>query len=419
MPIASNIIFVWSGTDASIPEGWTRETDLDGKYLYGCASDDTSGGATGGNATHSHSPTGHTHTISTEGETSETGYKDRGREQADTGSHTHASFDSNTSGNYGTESVETDPDYYEVIFIKSNGTHYLPTNAIAFFDCELSNDNWKYCDGTNSTPNFDKKFLKGAGNGADAGGTGSGSHTHTVNNHSHSATASPKSTDEIIEDADRGEGISGAGHTHNVSLVSNSQTMNTTTILPPYKSFCAYQNQGSASMLDGMIGIWKGNKADIPTYWEEVTSLRELFLRVDTEGLTGGTETHTHTANSHTHEALQGQISAQKLSFLFGRDASNSTHEHSWDVSSEIETFSAESNIPEYVKVFFIKFTLSYCYKSFDITERDVGIETEERKILTEIDERDINIETEERKVKISIDERDIITDTEVCYRGN
>jgi hypothetical protein len=30
--VASGIIILWSGTNASIPSGWTRETSLDGRY---------------------------------------------------------------------------------------------------------------------------------------------------------------------------------------------------------------------------------------------------------------------------------------------------------------------------------------------------------------------------------------------------
>ena len=35
--LKTSIILVWPGTNAAIPEGWERETDLDGKYPKGTA----------------------------------------------------------------------------------------------------------------------------------------------------------------------------------------------------------------------------------------------------------------------------------------------------------------------------------------------------------------------------------------------
>ena len=60
MNIKNGIIFIWTGTNASIPTGWSRVTSMDDKYLKGTANG-VNPNVDGGATTHTH--TSPTHTI--------------------------------------------------------------------------------------------------------------------------------------------------------------------------------------------------------------------------------------------------------------------------------------------------------------------------------------------------------------------
>ena len=59
--ISPGIILIWTGSNASIPSGFTRETSLDSKFpkAWGAENPNT----TGGSDTHSHTSPSHTHTM--------------------------------------------------------------------------------------------------------------------------------------------------------------------------------------------------------------------------------------------------------------------------------------------------------------------------------------------------------------------
>ena len=61
MAISNGVIFIWTGTNASIPAGWERVTSLDSKYPKAITNTSTEPNTTGGSDTHSHSATA-THT---------------------------------------------------------------------------------------------------------------------------------------------------------------------------------------------------------------------------------------------------------------------------------------------------------------------------------------------------------------------
>ncbi len=62
--IPASVIMMWTGTNATIPTGWSRETTLDTKFPNGAATS-TQGGDNAGATTHTHTSTTHTHTIAT------------------------------------------------------------------------------------------------------------------------------------------------------------------------------------------------------------------------------------------------------------------------------------------------------------------------------------------------------------------
>ena len=58
--VPNGVIFIWTGTNASIPTGWERVTTLDGRYIKATANA-VNPNVTGGNATHTHTSTAHTY----------------------------------------------------------------------------------------------------------------------------------------------------------------------------------------------------------------------------------------------------------------------------------------------------------------------------------------------------------------------
>ena len=203
--IPPNLILIWTGLNASIPSGWSRETSLDSKYTKGTANG-VDPDVTGGSATHSHTSPTHTHTMVSHNHTGNTGVDTNQREDADNGdsiaqdNHYHAYNISGVSGGSLSNtvtyaSVASDPSYYEVIFIKADGFCAIPDDVVTLFSKTTLPSNFLICDGTNGTPDLRNKYLKGASTGANAGGTGGTlnhehaiNHTHSGVTHTHSGT---------------------------------------------------------------------------------------------------------------------------------------------------------------------------------------------------------------------------------------
>lgn len=333
--IPANVILIWSGLNASIPSGYSRETSLDDYFVKGNANV-TDPNVTGGNLSHTHTSPSHTHSISAHTHTLSFGGDTGTNIDSGGGSggakrpHTHANVNSGAVASASVSSIAVTydaigdnnlPPYYEVIFIKSDGSRGVPDNVITLFDSADVPLNWENCDGLNSTPNLTSRYLKGAGTGADAGTTGGSLiHQHTLNHgagHSTSHTHSQVTTGAINSaenDRTSGNDMVAANHTHNVSLnaanitVGGSATIDTSgdTVEPEYKKLLAIQNQnGQDSAPKGIIGMWLGTLANIPVGWEEVTSMNDKHLKIADNtgqiGATGGSNTHTHGSIAHTH----------------------------------------------------------------------------------------------------------------------
>ena len=407
MAIPTGVIFIWTGTNASIPTGWTRETTLDGKFPKGTAAL-TNPNVTGGSATHTHTSAGHTHTMDNHTHTitiaqcNSNAKDDNGGSTMASDRHTHAPFASGsvTSASISTESatysaVSNNPPYYEVIFIKpSTPAGGLPDQAIGFSDdTGFTNNSGKYngyyqCDGNNSTPNLTGRFLRGAGTGANAGGTGGSTqniheltHTHTVS-HSHATTTSPAS-------GGIGARTSGGGwiqnHTHDIGLdpVSTAPTTNPTlttseTVQPLHKIINTIQNRnGTVYTPVGIIGMWLGTLSSIPGNFELVTSMADYYPKVYTTAIgdVGGSNTHTHASQSHSHTVSHthaanppqpGHVNTNSNRTGAGSAICNQNYNSvhpSVDVTTENYTLASantsadsSSNEPEYVTVAFIKY---------------------------------------------------------------
>ena len=342
MAIAKNVILIWTGTNATIPSGYTRETSLDGYFPKGTA-DVTEPNTTGGSTTHTHtSPshsdhtiTAHTHLITFAaytGSNVDSGSSDTGG--ADN-PHNHAPINSGAVANasvgavaatYGAVTENSLPPYHKVIFIKSAGNRNVPPNVIALYGNATVPTNWVFCDGTSGTPDLRNKYLYGAGTGADAGATGGAlTHSHVLEHgaghttsHTHAQVTSGY-VNTLLNDDRGGSDMIPWEHTHTVDLTAASVTTSdnptvatSETVEPAYTKLLAIQNQNVGDSLPvGIIGLWLGTLNTIPSGWvlcdgtNGTIDMRSRHLKIanaDTEADdTGGSNTHIHTGNTHVH----------------------------------------------------------------------------------------------------------------------
>lgn len=399
--VPADILFAWPNSVATIPTGYTRETSLDTKYVLGAdASGD--GGATGGQTTHTHSVTDHTHTsAATHNHTvgslgGNTGQNTPfGTGAASSSTHTHTGGTSgSTSATVSTDSItlaaeSNDPPYTEVIWIKSNGTNDVPSSAWAFYDDASLPTNWAIQNGN--------KFLKGAAASGDGGSTGgsldshshteSGTHTHTQAAHTHTGFNSGTAVGSANYGG-TGAAFSARLHTHSISFVSGGSgstgsaqvTTQNSDGQPPFYKLAVIENQtGGDDLPTGVIGVWLGTAASIPEGWERVTAMDTYFLKGAANtgeiGNTGGADQHTHTADAHTHTGYTHTHTANTTDnttkpggqTVGPAQAAANGHGHSKTVSSETPTYNntvvtianntSQTNYPEYVKGIFIKYT--------------------------------------------------------------
>ena len=341
MSVPSGVILIWPGTNATIPSGWERETTLDDKYPKATAVS-INPNVTGGSHTHTHTSPAHTHTLNSHshsGNTSRDSLSDDaggGGTQAARDAHIHAyNFAGVTGGSLSDAityaSVNQEPPYHEVIFVKPSGTTATVADDIACFYTQSSTPpGWTYCDGTGTTPDLTEKYLKGADTDGDSGGTGGGTshahsiaHTHTSVTHTHVGTTGVDSDqgDRDTEGTVRQQ-VNVANHTHVLTL--NADTGQTgsaysgtagsaETVEVAYEKVGVIQNtSGAVNEPNKIIGLWLGTLADIPRNWLlcdgtlDTTDLRDKFIKIGADltevGDTGGSNTHTHAAsNSHAH----------------------------------------------------------------------------------------------------------------------
>lgn len=347
MAVPANVILVWPSTNASIPANYSRETTLDAKYLLGSAAS-TDPNTTGGSTTHTHTATdhthtqnSHTHTVSSNGPTGTSSVLIGVTLNTVSNTHTHSanSASATATNQNATVTVNTasnDPPYYQVIFIKSNGTDDCPASSVVLLNSSSVPSGWTFCDGSSSTPDLRNRFLKGMTTGGDSGGTGgsSNAHAHTTNAHTHTQDAHTHSSSAIsgITGAIQGSRIGSETfatrtHTHTVTFGSSvtATNQNTTATMqngdgqPPWYKLLAIQNTsgGLTALPPYGIGFWLGTLASIPASLRlcDGTSgtpdLRDKFVKITNTsgelGNTGGATQHTHTSDSHTHTQDQHQ----------------------------------------------------------------------------------------------------------------
>lgn len=331
MQIKNGIIFIWSGTNATIPTGWQRVTALDDKFTKGAPAGTDSGAVKGG-VSHTHTSPAHGHGMNDHNHLGHAGAGQGGGANADTGSsgpiiaHWHADYwTGGIAGQSISDSTSTytaasnDPVYYAVIYITPITTCYglLPAGVISLADKAITNFN--VCDGNNGNPNLVGKFLKGASAGADAGATGgSNQNTHAVSHvhacaHYHSSAVTGATQWATAGTQSSGGNTMYWSHTHNTTLGWQyfntnddiSLTTPETNIEPAYKKLFAIRSTTAIKIPIDIIAMWRGTIAKIPLGWEIYTAMQDKHLKITATlgevGSTGGSNTHTHAAQNHSH----------------------------------------------------------------------------------------------------------------------
>ena len=126
----------------------------------------------------------------------------------------------------------------------------------------------------------------------------------------------------------------------------------------------------------GVIIMWAGNNADIPSGWERETSLDGKYPKGNASGidpdLTGGSNTHTHTSLAHGHSITAhvhsvslnastaggnntGKTSSGGPADNHGHNAVNSGAVSGGSLSSVASTYGSVASEPPYHEVIFIK----------------------------------------------------------------
>lgn len=224
----------------------------------------------------------------------------------------------------------------------------IPEGLIALWTGTLGDipPNWSLCDGNGGTPNLIARFVRGAPAGTNPGSTGgsdthnhtttaAGTHTHSpfsLDAHEHSVFWGPShmhgQTEEREVIVDYGEmdhvayltrgshnhTMNAAGsHTHTLSTPGNhTHTISSTNSRPPFYEVAFIQAQSGAAVATGLIIIWTGTLANIPSGWDLCDggggrpNLRSRFVRgINTSstnpGTVGGSVTHTHTISTNNH----------------------------------------------------------------------------------------------------------------------
>jgi hypothetical protein len=404
----AEIILPWYGNHSSIPAGWSRYAGIDNKFAKASGAEDA--GDTGGSATHTHTSSPHSHALNAHTHTfTLNSWSNNSNDGSNQGSpldnlqdgHQHSGTSGSSGGDTGETAVtygavSNNPPYVELIFIKSS-QQVIPDDALIFWDQaeDPTNTNLKVTDGQNDTVDLDDKYIKAADTGGDAGGTGGSttnihdiSHSHTSASHSHSATSGSSSAERHKRDPSGTAGYMN-NHTHsfsfnsaNVSPDNLEDTLETTeTVEPAYKMLMAYQNTSGSNQPIPLYAIAMTIDDNLPSGWElcdgsnETLDLRNKFIKITTSseniGNEGGSNTHSHEAQSHSHTGgthnhtapSQGDgIGSSTDGDNTGEGVSKTGGSHTVSVASTAATFASantsadtSNNQPEYVVVKYIQ----------------------------------------------------------------
>lgn len=383
----------WPSTHASVPSGWTRDTNFDEKFLQG----DDSGfaGAANGGGSHDHTADNHTHignqhrhTFGSAGSSPSTTPVKEGSAfpfmaTVDLGlSHLHII----TNGAYATIAYQNEvitidaedamPPYQKLIVIKPDSvTEDIPDDAVCYTDEESGS----LPTGFALYAAIDDDYVRGPADGDDAAVTGFGAadhdhdspadvHDHTIDAHVHVAANSGASSPHIR----RASGspnvviLTSAHHTVGMATEALADLTNTAVVIaattndPAYTKLHGIQNTlGDATTPVGVVVAFVGAYADVPSNWRlcdgtgetvDCTNTQIKSTAADGEigDQDGSTNTHTHTttAHGHTHGAHNHTVGAVSMTGNLLRQTGSpsgpgivpGTHTHIWTTNNATPT---------------------------------------------------------------------------------
>lgn len=344
MRIPKDVILIWPKLASQIPASWTRETLLDGRFLKAVTGVDPN--TTGGAATHTHSSPAHSHTLSNHVHTfnltsvnnNVNGASTSGQALAGPSHYHTGSTTSTVGGTTGTTAVtygscSNNPPFYEVIFIKAGDASLLENDIVVLWSKETLPNNYLFCNGSSGTPDMRNRYLRGAATSGDAGAVGGSltnvhdiTHTHSTTTHYHTATTGA-ARDQNGNFFNSGVSTSSPqiylttfNHSHSFNTSSDHQGIaqftgsltTLETVEPEHVKMIPIQKKANAIKEPGIIGLWLGELNDIPDGWKlhDTLSVNDKFLKMvntlDEVGDAGGSNTHTHAAQSHSHSGSAG-----------------------------------------------------------------------------------------------------------------
>jgi hypothetical protein len=409
MPVPSGIIFAWPLANEDIVDqpGWSRATALDGKFPH-IATGDTAG-TTGGGVSHSHnSAANHGHTCNAHSHTVSGGAASAGIQRANAGTlvpatttHTHGnSTSASTTDTITPIAIVSEAETnllptMAVIWIASDGTGNIPPGAYAYFDGATLPTGWTQPTGGTSPVG---NFLRGEPAGWDAPNFYNGgmtthvhpdSHAHTTDGHGHAAANSAVNTGAALTKVDlTSAGYARDGHKHAVTI--GSQTVASAALagslpaadgFPKWEKLLVIENTtGVQDTPQGVIGLWLGTIANIPTGWVRKTSTQDFIWSAANAGeigATGGATTHTHADESHSHTGLihthSGLLTGGNADSVCysvagtGGTRSTATHTHAWAAGGASNTVTSTDSVswsacaakaayPSYIEVILLKY---------------------------------------------------------------
>ena len=322
-PIAGGGSQTWSGeftflSDTACPVGWTRNSDMDSRFIYGSSSYGTTGGS---NSSHNHLGSV---TVTTGGPSATVPPRNPGTGAllAASSSHTHqVTIPIGSSSGI--------PPYLTMIFCKQSEL-ILPAGFIALFDSASLPTGWT------RFAALDNKFPYGGSSYGTTGGATN--HTHGVT----AATTGPEIGARFYYNAGFSNyypvRLNKDPHTHQAT-----PSCSTGSNIPPNLSMVFAKSSASAN-LNGMIAL---SSAVPPLGWSRFEDLDSKFpLGSQTPGTSGGAATHTHVISVAT-----GAASSSTSSDGGSQAVSKGDHSHYGGSS----TTSSQSNLPAYISVIYVQ----------------------------------------------------------------
>jgi len=388
-------IALWPYAAGTEPNGFTWDTDYNGRYLQGGGAGYTgpaNGGATSHLHTanvHGHTGNSHTHDFSAAAESSSTTISVATKPPTATAltkvghGHTSQTSSSATITYQSTvptiSSVAAHPPYIRCITLTpDDDEQYYPAGAIAFGDDAGDvPTGFVVTDGDSPIGDLNDRYIYGPHHLSGGGVTGgsathshTSSHTHGINNHSHASTLCGTSTLILTRVAGVPSTDVRESRHHDVTLTakaladlsSDDANLGNANNDPVAIKLLGLQLPTTESNRNsnGMIIPYQGDPADLPADWllcdgtNGTPNCLDCQVKITTTGAdlknTLGSNTHTHTctAHGHTHSGNHNHntsISPCNDNMTKGgalnvaiRGYGFDNHWHTWSVSSETPT---------------------------------------------------------------------------------